>query len=58
MRLVRNEEEVQRGLMEAVQEWNAENCLMKRFDGLAVEVRSERGTSRARTTVHSALRLA
>jgi hypothetical protein len=32
MRMVRNEDEVVAGMLAAVQEWNSENCLLRRFD--------------------------
>ncbi|KAG2443432.1 hypothetical protein HXX76_001790 [Chlamydomonas incerta] len=39
MRMVRNEDAVVAGLVAAVQEWNAESCLLRRFDrNVAAEV--------------------
>lgn len=32
MRLVRNEDEVVAGILAAVQEWNSESCLIRRFE--------------------------
>ena len=32
MRMVRNEDAVVAGLVAAVQQWNAESCLLRRFD--------------------------
>ncbi|KAG2426196.1 hypothetical protein HXX76_013177 [Chlamydomonas incerta] len=53
MRMVRNEDDVVAGLVAAVQEWNAESCLLRRFDRV-VKAEYERSFVRVHG-VHAAM---